>query len=140
MSDFELDLNGTLEIAMISAIFMITEMDEALTHGCADIVPEEILAQLEATAPPLLAEGARDGLREQLLEHLATYGLLRTIVPDWLDLETFCESHMKVYFNDLMYVLHADGWSESHPEFYSLFMSIAPVVERRIDEPITMEF
>jgi hypothetical protein len=139
MKDTELDSReGTLEFAMISAIFTIAEMDEALDWGCAEVVAEEILTKLEDSAPVLLAEVTESGLREQLLSHIGAYGLLRTSVPNWLDLETYLESRRKVFFDDIIHVLHADGWSESHPAFYSLFMSIASLVEARIDASITI--
>jgi hypothetical protein len=141
MNDTELDSReGTLEFAMISAIFMIAEMDDALSQGCVEIVAEEILTKLEASAPLLLAEVARNGLREQLLSHIAAYGLLRTTAPYWLDLETYLESRRKIFLDDLIHVLDADKWDKSNPAFYSLFMSIAPVVEAKLDDAFSIPF
>lgn len=141
MNNTKLDSReGTLEFAMISAIFMIAEMDEALDQGCAEVVAEEILTKLAESAPLLLADVTRSGLREQLLSHVAAYGLLRTTAPCWLDLETYLESRRKVYLDDLIHVLDADGWDKSNPAFYSFFMSIAPMVKVKLDDAFSIPF
>jgi hypothetical protein len=119
---------------------LIAEMDQALDHGCAEVAAEEIVTNLEQSTPLLIAEVIRCGLRERFLAHITTYGRLRTIAPEWLDLETYLESHRKVFFEDVLYVLDADEWNESHPEFYSLIMSIAPAAERVLDDRFGIPF
>jgi len=115
---------------------MIAEMDKALGRDCAEVGAQKILTKLEDSAPLLLAEVARSGLREQLLSHIAAYGLLRTIAPYWLDLETYLESRRKIFLDELIHVLDADNWVKSNPAFYSLFMSIAPVVKVKLDDTL----
>lgn len=141
MNDKELDDHEeALKSAMISAILLLAEMDQALDLGCAEVIADDILNKLEEFAPLSIADIARFGLRERFLAHVTTYGRLRTIAPEWLDLETYLESHRKVFFEDVLYVLDADQWSESHPAFYSLIMSIAPAVERILDDQFSIPF
>ncbi|MGQ7935460.1 hypothetical protein [Paraburkholderia sp. D1E] len=134
------DHEAALKAAMISAISLIAEMDQALDYGCAEVTAEEIVTKLEQFAPLLIADVTQSGLREQFLAHIGTYSHARTIAPEWLDLETYLESHRKVFFEDVLHILDADEWSESHPAFYSLIMSIAPAVERVLDDRFSIPF
>ena len=134
------DREAALESAIISAILLVAEMDAALDSGCADVIAEEILTKLDEFAPLSIAEITHFGLRERFLAHIATYGRLRTIAPEWLDLETYLESHRKVFFDDLLYILDADEWYDSNPAFYSLITSIAPTVERLLDDRFSIPF
>lgn len=141
MSHTELDDHETaLKSAMISAILLLAEMDQALDFGCAEVIADEILIKLEEFAPLSIAPLTRCGLREQFLEHITMYGRLRTIAPEWLDLESYLESREKVFFDDVLYILDAGEWSESHPAFYSLIVSIAPAVERLLDDRFSIPF
>jgi hypothetical protein len=141
MNDRELvDNKAPLKSAMISAILLLAEMDHALDSGCAEVIADEILTKLEEFAPLSIAEVIRFGLRERFLETITIYGRLRTVAPEWLDLETYLESHSKVFFDDLLYVLDADKWYDSNPAFYSLIMSIAPTVERLLDDRFSIPF
>jgi hypothetical protein len=141
MNDTKLDDGERpLKFAMISAVSLIAEMDHALDHGCAEFTAEEIVMKLEQFVPLTIAEVIGCGLRERFLEYITTYGHLRTIAPEWLDLETYLESHRKVFFEDVLYVLDANDWNQSHPAFYSLMMSIAPAVERFMDDRFGIPF
>jgi hypothetical protein len=134
MDDIEFnDREGTLEFAMIVAIALIADMDESLPEGSATVVPEEVLRMLEKSAPMLMSEVTQCGFREQLLSHLADYGLLRQLVPNWVDLEAFLDSHRRMFFEDLLYVLEAEDWKTSRPAFHSLFLSIVPVIRPRLE-------
>ena len=134
------DHEAALKSAMISAILLIAEMDHALNYGCAEVATEEIVTKLEQFAPLLIADVIHRGLREQFLAHIGMYSHVRTIAPERLDLETYLESHRKVFFEDVLYIVDADDWSESHPAFYSLIMSIAPAVERVLDDRFSIPF
>ena len=134
------DHEAALKSAMISAILLLAEMDQALHFGCAEVKADEILRKLEEFAPLSIAGVIRFGLREQFMAHIGTYSHVRTIAPKWLDLESYLESCQKVSFEDVLYILDADGWNESHPAFYSLIMSIAPAVERILDDRFSIPF
>lgn len=134
------DQHGTLESAMIAAIFHIANMDECLSEGSVTVIPEEILGSVEKSAPLLMSEVARSGFREQLLSHLGDYGLLRQHVPGWLDLEGFLDWKQRVFFEDLLDVLEAENWRTSRPAFHSLFLSIAPVIKTRLEAAHTIEW
>lgn len=134
------DREAALKSAMISAILLVAEIDATLDSGCADVIADEILTKLEEFAPLPIAEITRFGLRERFLAHITTYGRLRTIAPEWLDLETYLESQRKVFFDDLLYVLDADEWYDSNPAFYSLIMSIAPTVEHLLNDRFSIPF
>ncbi|MFM0553581.1 hypothetical protein P0D69_21760 [Paraburkholderia sediminicola] len=132
--------DGTLEFAMIVAISTIAGMDESLPNGTVTVTAEEILQAMEKTSPLLVSEIVRCGYREQFLSHIADYGLLRQLVPNWVELEVFLESGRRVFFDDLLYVLDAEKWNVSHPKFHALFLSIAPVIQARLEAAYTMPF
>ncbi|SFU26322.1 hypothetical protein [Paraburkholderia aspalathi] len=141
MNDAELDNHeAALKSAMISAILLLAEMDQALHFGCAEVKADEILTKLEEFAPLSIAEVIRFGLREQFLAHITMYGSARTIALQWRDPETYFESYGKLSFEDVLYILDADEWNESHPAFYSLITSIAPTVERILDDRFGIPF
>ncbi|MFL9900025.1 hypothetical protein PQR71_18030 [Paraburkholderia fungorum] len=141
MNDIELDDHeGTLERAMIAAISLIADMDESLPEGSVTVVPEEILQTLEKSAPSLMSEVTRSGFREQLLSHLGDYGILRQHVPDWLDLEGFLDWRQRVFFHDLLEVLEAENWRISRRAFHTLFLSIAPVIQARLEAAYAIEW
>jgi hypothetical protein len=133
------DQQGTLEFAMITAIFHIADMDDCLSEGSVTVIPEEIMQSLETSAPLLMSEVTRSGLREQLLSHLSDYGVLRQHVPDWLDLEGFLDWKQRVFFEDLVDVIEAENWRTSRPAFHSLFLSIAPVIKTRLEAAHTIQ-
>jgi hypothetical protein len=134
------DRETAIKSAMISAILLVAEMDMALDVGCAEVIADDIMRKLEEFAPLSISDVTRFGLRERLLAHVTTYGRLRTIAPEFLDLETYLESRRKVFFDDLLYVLDADEWIESHPEFYWLIISITNTVERILDDRYSIPF
>jgi hypothetical protein len=129
--DFD-ELNEPLARAMASAIYLIAEMDYSVDWGCAKVVPEEIVQTLVKLAPTLLSEVTQCNLQNELLARIADYEHLRQLAPPWLDLEAYLESREDVSFEDILFVLDAEGWSASHPSIHSLLMSIAPVVEEKL--------
>jgi hypothetical protein len=134
MDDIEIDAHkDILKFTMLSAIEKIVAMDECISEGCVPVVPEEIVQSLERTLPLPMAELTRHGLREQLLSHLANYGTLRELAPKWIWAEAYLDSDRRIFFHDLLHTLDAEDWQTSHPDFHSLFMSIAPEIEARID-------
>jgi hypothetical protein len=134
------DREGPLEFAMIAAINLIADLDESLPDGSAPVVPEEILQALGESAPLLMAEVTRCGFREQLLSHIGDYGLLRQHAPDWIDLEGFLDWKERVFFEDLLDVLDAENWRISRPAFHTLFLSIAPVIQARLEAAYAIEW
>lgn len=132
------EVSGTLKFALTSAVYLIADMDDSLDWGCADVVAEEIIENLQKTAPLLMSEVTHAGLRANLLSFIKNYDILRQLVPNWLDLESYLESRRKVSLDDLLYVLDAEGWDTSYPSFYSLFQSILPVIRPRLEDRYTI--
>jgi hypothetical protein len=123
----------TLESAMIAAVNLIADMDETLSEGSAAVVPEKIMQALDKSAPALMSEVGQCGLRGELLSHIGDYGLLRQLVADWVDLESFLDCGRRVFFEDLLCVLEAENWKTSRPTFHALFVSIVPAIQPRLE-------
>jgi hypothetical protein len=125
---------GILKLAVLSAIGRIVTMDESISEGCVTVVPEEVARTLEQNSPLLMTEVSREGLRERLLSHISDYALLRELAPKWISVEAYLDSKRRIFFQDLLHALDAEDWQTCHPDFYALFMSIAPEIEDRIDD------
>jgi hypothetical protein len=133
MNDIKIDTqDGILKLAVLSAIEQIAVMDASIDEGCVAVVPAEIVQTLEKTSHLLMTEVNRSGLREQLLSHIAEYALLRKLAPQWIIVDAYLDSNRRIFFHDLLHTLDAEDWQAAHPDFHSLFMSIAPEIEAKI--------